>query len=271
MTTCRLLCDAPRSGPWNMAVDEVLLHRAAHQGLCSLRFYLWSEPTLSLGYFQALGDRAQHPASQACPVVRRPSGGGAIVHDRELTYAIAVPDGAAWARRRDELYRRVHQALIDLLARWGIRASLFGISRPAPDDAPGAVPRESLGHGLHGKASPLASDRMPFLCFQRRAPGDVVVGDAKVAGSAQRRLRGAVLQHGSVILGRSPAAPELPALEEWANRPIDAHRLAQAWLPLLGQTLECEFFESPLSGGEEDQARQLAQEKYSSAGWTARR
>ncbi len=230
-----------------MAADEVLLHRAAHQGLCSLRFYGWSEPTLSLGYFQAIGDRARHPASQACPVVRRPTGGGAIVHDRELTYAVAVPDGVAWARHRDGLYRRIHEALIEALSEWGIRASLNGPGQPQADD---------------GTA---------FLCFQRRAPGDVVVGQHKLAGSAQRRLRGAVLQHGSVLLGQSPAAPELLGLKEWAGQPIAADTLAQAWLSALRRALDLEFYQSPLSRDEEDRVRHLAVQKYSSPLWTARR
>lgn len=254
-----------------MAVDEVLLHRAAHEGLCSLRFYRWSEPTLSLGYFQAIADRARHPASLACPVVRRPSGGGAIVHDRELTYAMAVPDGVAWARHRDQLYRRVHQALVEVLSDWGIPASLYGTSGPAASDARGTVRQKSPGRGEDGTSAAGPDERTPFLCFQRRAPGDVVVGDQKLAGSAQRRLRGAVLQHGSVILGRSAAAPELPGLTPWACRPIDPDTLAQAWLPVLGQALEWEFYQSPLSREEESQAGLLAQHKYASPLWTARR
>lgn len=230
-----------------MAVDEVLLDRAAQEGVCSLRFYRWREPTLSLGYFQAIADRARHPASLGCPVVRRPSGGGAIVHDRELTYAVAVPAHVGWAKQRDVLYRRVHQALIEVLADWGIRAS------------------------LQGPTQRKAGEVAPFLCFQRRSPGDVVVGEAKVCGSAQRRLLGAVLQHGSVILGRSAAAPELPGLEQWVGRPIDADTLADAWRAAVRRALELEFHCSPLSRGEEERVRLLAEQKYASPVWTARR
>ncbi|NIL97050.1 MAG: lipoate--protein ligase family protein, partial [Planctomycetales bacterium] len=68
-----------------MAVDEVLLEWSAEEGCCCWRFYGWREPTLSLGYFQQYGQRWQHAASRDCPAVRRLTGGGAILHDRELT------------------------------------------------------------------------------------------------------------------------------------------------------------------------------------------
>ena len=90
MRQIRLLHDPPAAGAWNMAVDEALLETAADSGVATLRFYQWNEPTLSLGYFQAATDRDQHPASRDCPLVRRASGGGAILHDRELTYSMAM-------------------------------------------------------------------------------------------------------------------------------------------------------------------------------------
>ncbi len=80
-----LLLDPPAPGAWNMAVDEALLEDAALERRCWLRFYRWQEPTLSLGYFQSYADRRQHPASSGCPAVRRTSGGGAILHDAEVT------------------------------------------------------------------------------------------------------------------------------------------------------------------------------------------
>ncbi|HEY1784986.1 MAG TPA: lipoate--protein ligase family protein, partial [Pirellulales bacterium] len=85
---CRLLVDAPASGAWNMAVDEALVDDAAERGTCWLRFYGWSEPTLSLGYFQGHAERLVHRPSRHCPLVRRASGGGAILHDAEITYCL---------------------------------------------------------------------------------------------------------------------------------------------------------------------------------------
>ena len=189
---CRLFIDPPASGAWNMAVDETLLESAADGGGFSLRFYRWQEPTLSLGYFQQYDDRWQHAASLNCPAVRRATGGGAILHDREITYSIAVPPGHRLAVKHIALYETIHAALIDVLAGYGIHASL-----------------------CQAKAGKCGRSQ-PFLCFQRRSPGDVLLSDVKIAGSAQRRCRGAVLQHGSVLLARSPAAPELPGLAEVA-------------------------------------------------------
>ena len=74
-----------------MAVDEALLLDAAENGIATLRFYEWSEPTLSLGYFQRYDDRYSHAASRDCAIVRRQTGGGAILHDRELTYSLTLP------------------------------------------------------------------------------------------------------------------------------------------------------------------------------------
>src|SRR5688572_19512152 len=95
MAELRIVFDPPASGPWNMAVDEALLHSTAEGGQATLRFYTWEEPTLSLGHFQTLAEREQHQASLACPLVRRASGGGAILHDIELTYSICLPQATA--------------------------------------------------------------------------------------------------------------------------------------------------------------------------------
>ena len=84
MDTGRLIIDSPAEGAWNMAVDEALLDSCSRTGMPTLRFYQWSKATLSLGYFQRHRDREQHVASRDCPLVRRSTGGRAIIHDQEL-------------------------------------------------------------------------------------------------------------------------------------------------------------------------------------------
>ena len=247
LTPCRLLIDPPGAGAWNMAVDEVLMGWSAATGGCCLRFYGWREPTLSLGYFQVYGDRDRHAPSLGCPAVRRTSGGGAIVHDRELTYSIVVPCGHPLAVRRLALYRAVHTSLIEQLWELGVTASLCA-------EAGGPTP-----------------GRQPFLCFQRRAAGDVLVGPAKVAGSAQRRSPGAVLQHGSVLVGRSPAAPELPGLNELLETPVRETQLAEVWLAGLSRRLGLRCESGPLSEAERRQVGALAQSKYGAEAWTRNR
>jgi lipoate-protein ligase A len=247
MSYCRLLIDPPASGAWNMAVDEVLWEWCARTGERCWRFYQWEEPTLSLGYFQAYGDRWQHAASQACPVVRRLSGGGAIVHDAELTYSLVVPLTRATAVRRQSLYEAVHATLIETLAELGITAS------------------------LRGEAETLDAADRPFLCFQRRSPGDVVVGAVKIAGSAQRRNSSAVLQHGSVLLARSKAAPELDGLQETTLTAMSPEVVMSKWQGILAGRLDWSWRRASLSLDERHRAAHLAAVKYASDSWTERR
>lgn len=244
----RLLIDPPASGAWNMAVDEALLEEAASEGRCTMRFYRWEEPTLSLGYFQEYADRWGHTASCRCPVVRRSSGGGAILHDCELTYSLAIPERHPLAAGRLQTYHAVHETLIDTLASWGIRATVFVES-----------------------ASRAAPDQKPFLCFQRRSPGDVLVGDAKIAGSAQRRCRGAVLQHGSVLLARSIAAPELEGLKELSGNRLLADTLIEAWSARISQALALSWMEARPAEPLLRRADELALRKYASPSWTEHR
>jgi lipoyl(octanoyl) transferase len=252
MLGLRLLLDPPASGPWNMAVDEALLETAASTGQATLRFYQWQEPTLSLGYFQSLDDRQQHPHSQDCPVVRRASGGGAILHDRELTYSIAIRQAAGRRSEASHLYEFFHQTLIAALAECGIAAELYrDCSTTKSKEKPNLEP--------------------PFLCFQRRTCFDVVIGDAKIAGSAQRRRRGAVLQHGSILLARSPVAPELAGIQEVAAVSLAAADLAQHWTPRLAEALSLPFISGSLTAAEHKLAEVLAPRRFAALQRLARR
>src|SRR5437762_1670525 len=156
-TSCRLFIDPPAPGPWNMAVDEALLIDAAANGIASLRLYGWSEPTLSLGYFQRYALREIHAASRACAVVRRQTGGGAILHDRELTYSLALPESHSFAKQANKLYTTVHQEIIGALSPVIARAAS----------------RWSLQ--IREQCPERRADEEPFLCFQRESQGDGVL------------------------------------------------------------------------------------------------
>lgn len=240
---CRLLIDPPAAGAWNMAVDELLLDSAA-EGRASLRFYQWNEATLSLGYFQRFDEREQHTAGRCCAVVRRLTGGGAIVHDQELTYALALPRGQASADDRDRLYSLAHRSLLAALAEKGLRAEVF-------------CPCE--------QSSRREED---FLCFQRRTRGDVILSGMKIAGSAQRRRRGAVLQHGSVLLARSSAAPELPGIVELSGVELSPLQLIERWQPLLAEAIGLQLDPQPLSPEERRRAELLVGLRYGNRTWT---
>lgn len=177
----------PRPGTWNMAVDEWMLEQAVTEGDCLLRWYQWSEPTISLGYFQREAERqSEDPALRRLPHVRRLTGGGAILHHHELTYACAIPAGHPLARVPRLIYDQVHQQVIHTLQKWMVPAEIRGTTD--------------------------ATRRGVFLCFGRADEHDVVLQGYKVLGSAQRRRKGAILQHGSLVLRRSELAPQFPGI-----------------------------------------------------------
>ena len=251
MRSVSLIVDAPAAGAWNMAVDEALLEAAATSGSAALRLYQWNEPTLSLGYFQAASGRDRHLPSRTCPLVRRASGGGAIVHDRELTYSLALPDVRLQAATA--LYGACHETLAETLVELGVPAGLY---RPA------ATSCASSDTDLSGE--------QPFLCFARRSCGDIVCDGSKIVGSAQRRRRGAVLQHGSILLDRSPCAPELPGIAQLAQT-IDPNALADRWLPRLSRRLDLKFALRPLSSSEAAIADAMMHTRFATEVYTHRR
>jgi len=158
-----------------MAIDEALMEEARH-GRTVLRFYGWDPPCLSFGRNQpahGLYD-AEAAARRGIDVVRRPTGGRAVYHARELTYSVCAPD-RQWGGPR-EAYRRVNEALARGLASLGLAV---GLARP--EDIAELAP---------------AAD----ACFGAPAPGEVVVATRKLVGSAQWRNRGSLLQHGSILL-----------------------------------------------------------------------
>ena len=252
----RLLVDSPATGAWNMAVDQALLESAEHHERATLRFYRWSEPVLSLGYFQRAADRVQHAASLYCELVRRRSGGGAIVHDRELTYSLAIPSSHGWAKKNTELYEVVHQQIITVLAECGVKCQLF---------------RELESKSSHLQDRSNAGDSNSFLCFQRRTSGDIVLGSHKIGGSAQRRLKKSLLQHGSVLLTCSAAAPELPGINDLSDSDVGWDVLVELLSERFQSTLGWRFAPGTMESEEQELARKLESERFLSEDWTYQR
>lgn len=247
MVPGRLLIDAPASGAWNMGVDEALLESVGDSGVACLRFYRWEEPTISLGYFQQAAKREKHESSAACPLVRRSTGGGAIVHDSELTYSLIVPIGDRWSSDHNRLYRQVHQALVEWLISHG-------------------ATRVRLHPGTQ------ESSEEPFLCFQRRADGDVELEGAKVVGSAQRRGKRALLQHGSILLERSPAAVELPGIRDFlASVSKDDQQLDEELREVLKRGIGGDWEPGELTAEERIRASSWVATRFLNTAWTCRR
>lgn len=204
---------APRPGTLNMAIDQALLRRAGVDGERWLRLYRWRPHCLSFGRNEPACrryDRARLAAA-GLDVVRRPTGGRAVWHARELTYAVAMPVADVAGLR--QAYLEIHGMILDALALLGVGASL------APD---GRTP------GLEAGA-----------CFARPVGGEVLVAGRKVVGSAQLREGGGLLQHGSILLEddqslvatltRGPAPPDGSApLVRLLGRSVPAAALARA-------------------------------------------
>jgi lipoate-protein ligase A len=246
MDQARLIDDPAREGSWNMAVDQALLASANSDGQVTLRFYRWAPATLSLGFFQYAEQRREHSASSNCPLVRRTTGGGAILHDRELTYSLCVPCTNRLSDAHQELYLHVHGALIEALRDWGIEASL---------------------HAGRERTSQSA----PFLCFQRRSPGDIVLSGVKICGSAQRRLNAAILQHGSILISGSEHAPELPGVREASGLDVPVDLLQRRLTERLGQRLQLDFLPSHLYEREQFISQEIQQKQFAQHDWNYRR
>lgn len=227
----QIVDSAPSPGAWNMAVDAVLLRSAMDQGLATLRWYRWSEPTVSLGYFQNSADVEHDVRLAGRPRVRRLSGGGALVHDQELTYSLTLPADQQLVEHPVSLYRLVHQAFVDAFAAWGAQVTFRGTTTRL--------------------------DQEPVLCFSRQDENDLVVSGFKVLGSAQRRRRGAILQHGGLLLRASAVTPELPGVLDLCPA-VPVSGLIATLSELLPSRLATESEFAPLTVMELDAAAKLA-------------
>lgn len=251
----RFLLSPPDDGPGNMALDEALMARALRTGEAVLRVYAWSVPTLSLGRNQrARGayDLAEAERSGVA-FVRRPTGGRALLHHREVTYSVTMPtesaDDAASA------YSFINSVLLGALSALGVPAQR---ATGAPSIPPGLRP-----------------------CFDAPSEHEIVVDGRKLVGSAQWRRAGALLQHGSILvrddqrmiarlLRLSMATPAAATLAESLGREPDlaevAHALRGALQSRAGEAVPALDVE-PDCGADAAALR----ERYADDAWTWRR
>jgi lipoate-protein ligase A len=257
---CRLVVDPPARGAWNMAVDEVLLERMADDNVPTLRIYRWERPTLSLGYFQPYGQRQSHRASLDADVVRRLSGGGAILHDQEITYSLVLPETHPLAADTQRLYNTVHHAIVDWLGEFSAMKATSG-RLVLCEKQQKSVRREE-----------------PFMCFERRSPGDVLLvdvptgsGEHKIVGSAQRRRRGSVLQQGSILWATSPAAPKIHGFTNLTGVSIPLAEAAENLSTKILDSLHLNHEIAQHSGELLAAARESCTDRYDLPTWTERR
>ncbi len=261
VTVWRILRDGPMAGATNMAVDHALA-ACWQPGTAVLRLYQWDRPTISLGRNQPAREAYDREAARRAGFgfVRRPTGGRAVLHDREVTYAVvADPRTLGGARAA---YAAVHRALLAGLGELGIDAGLTtGSSRGARlDDRP---------------------------CFTEPAPGEIQVSGRKLVGSAQARIGGVLLQHGAILTVNDQSALERLSVgarsegagaASWAPvavtlaglaAPSDAGAVADAVERGFRRHLGVELVGGELTRAERVERDRLA-ERYADPDWTWR-
>jgi lipoate-protein ligase A len=246
-----------------MAVDEALLGACARPGgRPTVRFYAWSTPTVSLGYGQRIDEAVDRAFCRRAgiPLVRRATGGGAILHGTpadEVTYSVTAR-ADAFAGADDVLltYQAVGRGLARGLARLGLRVDV--------------VPRERAARGLPA----------PGFCFERTAAYELAIDGRKLCGSAQRRRAGALLQHGAVLLDADPArlsavfpdasgpAAAVGTLASALGRPVAFAEVVDVLAGGLAAELGVTLAPGGLSDDEARRAQRLVATKYGTVAWT---
>jgi lipoate-protein ligase A len=232
-----------------MAWDESFLHQTSTDGAARFRFYYWTAPTISLGYFQDYFRFVeQFPEMKKLDMVRRLTGGGAILHDQEITYMLVIPNGT-------ELYDLgpmagyilVHEAIADALRPLGIHV------------------------GLRPKQISYTQVRdEPEFCFARPCPTDLICSKGKLVGSAQRRLPNAFLQHGSIILEKRFTEHPTTSIAELLNETPTKQELESLIVSELSQRMELKFTPKEFSCQDIEVMNPLVS-KYSGEDWTIHR
>ena len=248
----RMLLTPPFPGAENMACDLALMDRARRTGEAVLRVYSWREPTLSFGRNQKTAGYDRGALERTgIAVVRRPTGGRAILHHREITYSVTAP--AADGEPIAAAYDWINGLLLRALRMLGVQAMIAMPSGRAP--APDANP-----------------------CFAEPTAGEIILGGRKLVGSAQYREAGALLQHGSILisddqsslaaLAGGGAAPTPATLEQALGRAPDP---AELYVALHAAMREDGIEPEPLASAELTDSIARHVPAFEDSQWTWRR
>lgn len=257
--TWGLLIDRPpRSGPANMAVDEYLFACLRDEPMTTVRFYSWERPTASLGYTQVASKAIdlEFCRQNGIDVVRRITGGKLVLHWREITYSVASSDTEIFSAALAESYRRISLGLIRGLEKMRLQARLAG---PAP--------------------SSYTRGNMP--CFAYPARDEIEIDGRKIIGSAQKRVAGRFLQHGSIPLqddegllrrlsiGREEDAElRRVSISEALGRKVDWHWAVDCLVAGMAEHFCVQFEPLTLGAAAEDTIRCLQKRRYENNIWT---
>ncbi len=257
----RLICDEPATGRWNMACDEAILAAiGAGDQPPTLRLYAWEPACLSLGISQSAAEADfDSMDARGWQIVRRPTGGRAILHTDELTYSLTLPpDHRLAALDIVESYRQISGALMYALERLGAQPHSERRSEPAAK-RPGAV------------------------CFEVPSHYEITVDGRKLAGSAQMRKKSGMLQHGSLPLygdvaricdtlvyesddareaAKTVVRERATTLADAIGRTVAWDEAAAALADGFSNVFDVELIDGKLSDAETEWATNLEREKY---------
>ena len=281
METWRFVCSGAGSPAYNMALDEAIL-TAHSEGKAppTVRFYGWTPPTLSIGYFQKAEEEVDFAAlrQKGIGFVRRPTGGRAVLHDRELTYSIVVSESYPGIPAAvNEAYRVLSEGLLIGFRKLGLKAEMVDL----------ASEEEKRKYAAAAGSA---------ACFDSPSWYELVVEGRKVAGSAQTRQKGVVLQHGSIL--QELDADLLFSLLRFSNEnvrermkrsftgkavaigqicrdigrtpPSDAE-VERAFREGMAEGLGVRLEEADITPYERELAERLVEEKYANDAWNFRR
>lgn len=280
-STWRLIISPPAKGAWNMALDEAILeYSGKRESLPTLRLYAWQPPCLSLGYAQPYSEVDLIRLRQLnWELVRRPTGGRAILHTDELTYSVCGPlDEPRLAGSVLESYRQLSQALLLALHLLGVPAE----AREKPEIHQNSLSSKTFAQNSNGSAP------IQPICFEVPSNYEITVQGKKLIGSAQARRKEGVLQHGSFPLwgdltritqvlvynnesDRLSAAKRLlnraTTLESVTNIHITWDEVAQVYRTAFEKALNIKLISEEPSKNELERAEALMVEKYANPNW----
>ncbi|TRY27983.1 lipoate--protein ligase family protein [Brevibacillus sp. LEMMJ03] len=260
----------------NMAVDEAILQLHSEGKVPpTVRFYTWNPATLSIGYFQKAAKEINLEAlrERGLGFVRRPTGGRAVLHDQELTYSVVVSEShPKMPSSVTEAYKVISMGLLHGFQRLGLRAEMVSL----------ATEEEKEKYSSPGSSA----------CFDSPSWYELVVEGKKVAGSAQTRQKGVILQHGSILLEMDvellfsllnfPSErvkqrmmesfrQKAVTINEVSPRPIGLQEAVEAFRDGFASGLEVELVPGELTPEETALAEELVRTRYAADEWNFRR
>lgn len=273
--TWRFIDSGAQSPAMNMAIDEAILTiHSQGKTLPTVRFYRWNPSTLSIGYFQKEKEINHEAVGRfGLGFVRRATGGRAVLHDQELTYSVVVSeDYPGMPSQVNEAYRVISNGLLKGFQRLGFHAEMVSL----------ASEEEKAKYASMGSSA----------CFDSPSWYELVVEGKKIAGSAQTRQKGTILQHGSILLDwdvdklfevlhfsservmermKQSFLEKAVAINHLSDRTVSLDEARAVFFEGFKEGLGVDLVPGELTEDEVVLAKQLAQEKYGNPEWNLKR